>query len=449
MSKKAAEVVEAAPKFKQPWQGFLSFMSVFIIAYVTYQWFLHPVWGIATRMINGNVFVAFIVGTYYGAPTLGLQLAISNAIDMALYPMGYLADWSSFFVFSLVWMIAFLVLCNPFRPMKQPWYGIFLVGMSLIFGFLTWWILAYKLGWTAYDMLVLGTVGFLIFPVWQTLFGYWPFVPKRVGVPPYIRGAIYIIVSWTIVFLIRALVMKMIWGNPFGTYFSQYLLGNPTMPISAEPYNYWTSLTLSPIVGFGILATLNLFSNMKQPMRGIILFILGIILGVIMWFIIVAVIGKSYTAMPFPVDATNTILLTIPYTEHGMFGVYLAFPFVTLLFGQLTFGMWPWSRYGKWAGLLLVVVSFVVGTILYYIMMVNPGYANAVMGTNLIPSMSGMQTLYLFFLANKEYLLYVVFAVFFEGTATLVGHTAMFAWLLVVVIFFILAYEGFDHWPWK
>ena len=44
---------------------------------------------------------------------------------------------------------------------------------------------------------------------------------------------------------------------------------------------------------------------------------------------------------------------------------------------------------------------------------------------------------------------FVVYMLYFEGTAEFIGHALMFAWVLTVVIFGLLAYEAFDHWPWK
>ncbi|MEM3512284.1 MAG: hypothetical protein QXY80_06495, partial [Candidatus Jordarchaeales archaeon] len=42
----------AAPKFKQPWDGLLSFFTFFIWAYIVLQVFVHPVWGVATKMVR-------------------------------------------------------------------------------------------------------------------------------------------------------------------------------------------------------------------------------------------------------------------------------------------------------------------------------------------------------------------------------------------------------------
>nr|MDO8080116.1 hypothetical protein [Candidatus Freyarchaeota archaeon] len=123
---------------------------------------------------------------------------------------------------------------------------------------------------------------------------------------------------------------------------------------------------------------------------------------------------------------------------------------VTLLAGQLTFAMWPWAKYGNKAGLILIIVAFIVGSIIYWIIMVGPwGLSGAITGANLINPMSGLRTLYLYDLATGSATTYWVHLLYFEGIAAFVGRAMMFAWILTVLIFYLLAYEGFEHWPWK
>ncbi|WXG39875.1 MAG: hypothetical protein WED07_03460 [Candidatus Freyarchaeum deiterrae] len=456
MSKKAAEVVEAAPKFKQPWQGFLSFMSIFIIAYLTYEFLLHPVWGLLTHMIQTNVFTAFWLGEHFGGSLggeIGLTLAINNAQEMALYPMGYIVDWVSYFIFCIVWIVAIIVLCRSFSPTppKQPWFGIYVTALSMILAFVTWFILGFKLGWTGYDMIVLGTTGFVVFPIWGTLFMYWPFVPKHAQAHPVWRGAVFVTISWIITFIVRWAVMKIIYANPIGVFFEQYLGGNLTQPLFATyPYDFIVSGLFAVIVGFNIMSQLAFFPNMSQPWRGLINAIIGIIIGVIMWIILGAIVTKSSAGVVM--STPSTWLLTTPYSNYGNVTAYLTFPLVILLAGELTFANWPWTRFGKWSHLIFIIMAFIIGSILYYIIMVNPGYAAAITGTNLIPSMSGMQTMYMVFYfapgAFGGYTAFMVFLIAFQGVAQSVGYTIMFSWMVTVLIFYILAYEAMGHWPW-
>jgi hypothetical protein len=421
-------------------------------------------------MIKMNAFVTFIAGESYGFTQFCLPLAINNGLAMDLYPIGYLADWASLFIFGIVWAVSLVSLYNPPKPKRQPWKGFFILGLSVILAFLTWFILGFKLGWKGYDMILLGTCGFLIFPIWATLFGYWPFTEKRAEARPFLRGAVFITISWILAFVLRGIAVKMIWSNPIGNLFTMYLNGNVATPLfSTEPYDVWISSLLSIIVAFAIISQLNLFQNMTQPMRGTLLLIIGVILGLIMWFILTLIVGKGSQSVLLmttvelvsPITIQVPVMWTFPYVSHANISAYLAFPLITLLAGQFTFQMWPWSRWGKWAGLFSVIVAFIVGSILYYIIMITPGYAAAITGANLISPMSGAQVIYLF--ALELYftmaglglslpvlaMAYWVFAVYFEGLAIFMGRAIMFAWVLTVMIYYLLVYEGLEHWPWK
>ena len=75
------------------------------------------------------------------------------------------------------------------------------------------------------------------------------------------------------------------------------------------------------------------------------------------------------------------------------------------------------------------------------------------MGGNLVVPMSGLEALYLFFWGVGSMIpaytyLFIVFGLYFEGLAEFVGHALLFAWLLTVVLFGLLAYEAFHRWPW-
>jgi len=477
MSKKAKEVVEAAPKFKQPWQGFLSFSAIIILAYVSYEWFFNPFWGLFTKMVQSN---AFVVYTYFlnswGRADIGLAYALNNPTLTDLYPNGYLINWSSFFVLGIIWFLSIAVLARPFTPStsrmrKQPWSGIILLILSLVLAFITWYILTQVFKLSSFDVVTLGTMGFWIFPIWATLFNYWPFIPRRPGTHALIRGTIFIIISWVIAFILRWIFESRVWGNSFMTVAQQYAIGigNPfatylfVYPLTtlqpSEPYFFAISLFLSLIVGNTTISVLNLFPSMTQPKRGIVNFMIAIIFGLILWGILVALIAPSYSSIVFSYTGPPpyTILLSYPYTNHAAIAAYLAFPLVTLLAGQLTFEMWPWSRWTKNGNLLFVILAYIIGTILFVIFMVSPGYASSITGANLFTSVSGLQTIYLQYwylslLTSGNGLAvstYVVFAAAFEGQGTLLAQQILFSWILTVVIFYLLIYEGFEHWPFK
>lgn len=490
MSKKAAAVVEAEPKFKQPWQGFLSFGTIFILAYVSLQWFFHPVWGIFTRMAQMNAAIAFWASYLQGLQKIALILSINNPNYTLVYPMGYIINWVSFFIFCIVWFITIGVLARSFTPStsrlrKQPWQGIIIMALSMIFAFITWYILGVVMKWGALDMILLGTIGFAIFPIWATLFHYWPFA-TRPTMNVMVRGAIYAIISWVIVFLIRGIIVMLIWRNPIATVNTMYMAGNPLVPLTpTEPYDIWGSVFFSIIFGSTIMSTLNLFPKLAQPKRGLVNFILAIVVGLILWGIIAIAIGNSYSSIIYevPIGSANyPIVFTFPYVAHSNITAFLTFPLITLLAGQFTFNMWPWIKYGAKAPLMLVIAGFIIGTIVYYIIMVSPLHlASAITGANLLLGMGGTETLATSYLTMIPFLYYWInvtvagvnpaivpllnavlyqtvkvlgtayasFLVYFEGSFAHAGYSIMYAWTVTVMIFYLLVYEAFDHWPWK
>ncbi len=446
----------AAPKFKQPWDGVLSFFTFSTWALIVLYIFIHPVWGVATKMVRMNAFVASMLGMAVGSPGLGLLLSLSNALNMELYPLGYLVDWVPYFIFCIVWFVTIAVLARPLTPSpaKQPRTGIMVTALSMILAFITWYILAMA-HWKGYEMIMLATSCFLVFPIWATLFHYWPFVPKKPDVHPVIRGAIYAAISWALAFVIRGIITFLIWSNPVATAFTQYFLGIPTITLTpTEPYDFYNSLLLCIIIGAVIMSVVSPFPNTPQPKRGLANFGLAVLIGVAMWGILTAALGQS--SQTVLVTGETPYLVTFTYVNHGVIAAYAAFPLATLLLGQNTFGMWPWSRWGMKGNIGLVATSFIIGTILYYIFMVNPGLAVIFTGANLLLPVSGLETLYMFYLgiglmfsSTSAIWNSLVYYLYFEGVAEFLGEAVLFAWILTVFIFFLLAYEAFEHWPWR
>ncbi|MEM2829143.1 MAG: hypothetical protein QXZ14_02700, partial [Candidatus Jordarchaeales archaeon] len=94
--------------------------------------------------------------------------------------------------------------------------------------------------------------------------------------------------------------------------------------------------------------------------------------------------------------------------------------------------------------------------VLYYVFMVNPGLAVIFTGANLLLPVSGLETVYMFYLglglmfgSTGAIWNALVYCLYFEGVAEFLGRATMFAWMLTVLIFFLLAYEAFEHWPWR
>lgn len=510
MSKKAAAVAEAEPKFKQPWQGFLTFGTIIAIAYMILQWFIHPVWGLFSRFVRANAYIssqimAGIVLVNGGttaeaveAGKVGLLLSLNNPNMMSAYPLGYMVDWVSFFVFGIVWWVAIAVLCRPFTPskMKQPWLGLMVLILTVIFAFATYYILGVVMHWKGQEMIMLGTAGFLIFPIWATLFHYWPFVPKRAAMNPWVRGAIYTIISWFITFILYWIINTLIWGNAMGTVATQYIMGDQTLATwqPTQPYDRISTLLLCIIVGANIFgnAPVSFTAAMSQPKRGTINFILAIIFGIIVWLILSAILAPGYTTTlidknwgPF----TGPWLLTLPTTNHNNVTAYIVWPLLILLAGQLTFANWPYTRWGNKGPWILVILAFVLGSILYFLLIRLWTWIPAgITGANLVPAMSGLstmwtseigawienwalyhgfspflplfpagplQTIFSLVLAHFQAAMTgavhegLVYMMYFEGLGTSLGGTIFVAWTFVVVILGVLMYEAFDHWPWK
>jgi len=495
MSKKAKEVVEAAPKFAQPWQGLLVFGTVILIAYLAFDWFFSPVTGFFTKMVQANAFVLYqFFNTYTTTQfpgtlgTLGIIFALNNPQEMTLYPLGYILNWVSYFVLCIVWFITIAVLARPFTPPKsrigkQPYLGLIFVVISMVVAFIMWYVLAIVLKWQAEDITLLGTIGFAVFPVWATLFMYWPFIPKRPQTHAIIRGAVFAVIAWVIAFLIRYIALAKMQTGSIVTVYSQmyasslngnalFLMGIPLTTITpTEPWDFVASIFFAIIVGNTIMATIAPFPNMSQPKRGAINWIIAIIIGLIMWGILAETVAPTTVGVlvAYPSwTGVNSLpylgILPVPETVHANITAYLTFPLVILLFGSLTFTMWPWAKWGIKGNVAFVVFTFIIATIIYYVIMVNPGYAASITGANQIPSASGLQSLYLdtwlqglqtSFIPGgapfAELIMwdYLVEAVAFEGVGVETGFNIMFAWLVTVVIFWLLIGEGFEHWPFK
>jgi len=493
MSKKAKEVVEAEPKFAQPWQGFLAMSAILAIAYVEYYWFFNPTSGFLTKMVQGNAYILFnwFNYAYPGTASLGIDFALNNPQLMDIYPQGYLVNYISYFVLAIVWFISIYLLSHPFAPLKsrlgkQPWHGLIILVLSMVFAFIQWEIMVIFLKWQAYDLIMLGAIGFAIFPIWALMFNYWPFIPHRPQTHFIIYGATFTAISWIVAFLIRFVAISKIAPGSIETVYSQmyavggqwglglYVYGLPFTTIQpTEPWDFVASLFFALIVANIMWGIISPFPNMKQPQRGLVIFIIAIITAIVMWGILTLVVGPTNVPELVPTIYTDGLpgllfmpyytILWIPTVAHGNVLAFLTFPLITLLFGQFTFGLWPWSRWGIKGRVALVVLGLIIGTILYYIFMVNPGFATTFTGASQISSASGLQSIYLSFWATalsatgaafpalQQALLwnYTVFAVYFEGINTTVGYSLQYTWNTVVMVFWLLVYEGLENWPFK
>jgi hypothetical protein len=483
MSKKAKEVMEAAPKYKQPWQGFLSLSAILLISYVAYWWFLNPVSGFLTKMVQANAYVLF---TYfqsaYSFGSLAFIFALNNSAEMNIYPQGYLVNWVAYFVLGIVWFISIWMHSYSFTPSKrrigkQPWAGLIVLILSLVLAFVMWEILIIVFKLMAYDVIMLGVIGFAVFPIWVNQFMYWPFIPKRPQTHPIIRGAIYTVISWVIAFIIYWIALgRMALGSLTTVYSQQYasslaggtfLYGVPLTIIQpTEPWDFVISLFFALIFGNTMMQLISPFQNMSQPKRGLINWGIGIIIALILWVILAVTVAP--TSVAELVTTTYSVLgvpyltlLPVPVTAHVNITLVLVPIIVVLLFGQLTFEMWPWKKWGIKGRIAFVIIAFIIGYIIFFVM-TTTGLAGALTGANQITAASGIQTYYLSFwlaglqaqaisipLATDLMWNYSILAAYFEGSFAVVGNNILITWMGTTLIFYILIYEGFGHWPWK
>ncbi len=457
-------------KFKQPWLGVLALLTVYAISYLTYMVFLNPVGGLLSRLVVADVSVlsqvlpAILAPVYGAAATemaalLAPALALRSASYSALYPLGYPLDWLTVVVFGIVWFVTIAVLCMPFQrgaPPKQPQSGLAVAAITLILAFLTVYVLSSFFHFTGYELLLLGTAGFLVFPIWATLFHYWPFVPKRATVHPVARGATYAVISWVITFILYYVFNGLAWSG--ATFFEMYLPGHDLFATLLQPllpfnhYDQWISLLVAIITGINIMAVINPFEGRSQPTRGVINIIIAIIIGVILWFILMPILGSAPHVFAVPFQGQLAPLI-ISVRSPGNVTVYLLYVVLLILIIQQLFQMHWFAGKGAKGGVQAVILAFIIGTIAFFITIAYTPIAMALSGASSAAAVSGLQALAygaLMTYANLGMpLTGLTILLETQGTVQLLGTTLTFGWFVLGSIMWLLIYMAFDFWPWK
>ncbi|MEM2331283.1 MAG: hypothetical protein QXL59_10700, partial [Candidatus Jordarchaeales archaeon] len=67
--------MESEGKFKQPWRGVLSLLTIYGISYTAYAVFLNPTGGLLSRIVVGNAFLLRYLLEYAVSKELAALLA--------------------------------------------------------------------------------------------------------------------------------------------------------------------------------------------------------------------------------------------------------------------------------------------------------------------------------------------------------------------------------------
>lgn len=475
---------EEAGKFKQPWLGILSLLTIYSIAFIMYMVFLNPVGGILTRLVVMDAFVLHEILPAFGvsgelAALLAPALALRGADTVILNPLGYPLDWMAVIVFGIVWFIVIAVLCMPFQrkePPKQPQSGLITAALSLILAFATFYVLG-AMGFKGYEMLLLGTCGFLVFPIWATQLDFWPIVPKKATMHPLVRGAMYTVISWIIAGILYLIFNTLAWSG--ATFFEMYLPGHDLFTSLLQPlapfnhYDQWISLLVGIIAGFSIVGLVRPYDGRAQPIKGILNIVTGIIIGVILWFVLMPIIGSAPHVFAYPYSVTigpNTMIFEIPLmlsirAPANVTALLLCIVLAILIL-QHPFQLHWFAAKGLKGKILALVVAVIVGVIVFFVVLGTPSVAMALSGVGTVAGASGLQALaYYAWIGYAEaaaalpaplsglapYLLLNGMLPFMEIQAAMqhLATSCVLGWFVLGGILWLLIYESFTHWPWK
>ncbi|MBS7247259.1 MAG: hypothetical protein QXN15_10265 [Candidatus Jordarchaeales archaeon] len=467
--------MESEGKFKQPWRGVLSLLTIYGISYTAYAVFLNPTGGLLSRIVVGNAFLLRYLLEYAVskelAALLAPVLALRSAEFVAFNPLGYPLDWMSVVVFGIVWFIAIAVLCAPLQrtaPPKQPRTGLIVAALSLILAFATFWVLGSVFKMTGYEMLLLGTCGFLVFPVWATLFNYWPFVPKKPDMHPVARGAIYTALSWAIAAALYYVFNTLAWRG--AVFFDMYTLGHDLFTTLLRPlfpfnhYDKWMSLLVAVILGCNIVGLVNPFEKKSQPVRGVINLVIAAVIGVALWLVLTPILGKAPHVSTITIEAIVTVRipLVVTVSSPGNVTVYLLYVILSMLIIRHVFEMHWFAGKGTKGNVLAVASAFVAGTLLFFATTAITPVAVFLSGADAAMCASGLQAItydtvitYIGYALGLRWyagpMLLTAMSYMLEAQAA-VQHLAVtltFGWFVLASIMWLLIYLSFDHWPWK
>jgi len=457
--------------------GVLSLFTVYAISYLAYAVFLNPVGRLLSKLVVGNAFLLYnLLSTSLGssmAAVIAPALAMRNAEITHLYPLGYPLDWMAVIVFGIIWFVAIAVLCAPLERKeqpKQPQTGLIVAALSLILAFATFWVLGTFFQMKGYEMLLLGTCGFLVFPIWATLLHYWPIAAKKPDMHPVARGAIFTVASWVITAVLYWVINTLAWSG--AKFWEMYNVGGNLFTTLLQPsapfnhYDQWMSLLVAIILGVNIIGLVNPFEGKSQPVRGIINLVLAAVIGVILWFVFMMLLGRTPQLFVLKVSVTTIMTITVMIPLHismpspGNVTVYLLCIVLVILIIRYLFDMYWFADKGVRGRVMAVAVSFIVGTILFFAAIAYSPVAMALSLAGIVADVSGLQAL-----AYMELLQYLGIAALVPNPIIIISgitpllevqaameHLATvltFGWFVLSGIMWLLIYVAFNHWPWK
>jgi len=227
---------------------------------------------------------------------------------------------------------------------KQPLAGLYSIIIVFAISFVTWllffdprWHIPLpnqKMEFTAWAT-VIGGFG-LIGVVWAIWFENWPYynwfrTPWKVGV---VGTAINAVIILIFVFLLLPLFNSWYGSETANSYIAWYLGASILGALSGSCFSFavlWVAGTMYwP------------FFKIKQPKRGIIVWIIGNMITLIVWFFLFLPAGNRFaTSEP---DAVQPITFFPSYAfSLGWTQWIIVFSLITLM----VFEYWPWSKLGR------------------------------------------------------------------------------------------------------
>ncbi len=237
---------------------------------------------------------------------------------------------------------------------KQPLTGIVAMIYSLIISMLVWMVFAYN------NLIILANMfaGFglmaVLFAIW---FENWPFYklkkPWKVG----IVATIFNVVVAFVLFII-ANWFSLAYGAALG-------ISDPSIAL-AVGWSIFGALSAS-CFSFAVLWVAGTMYwpvlHKKQPVRGVIVFVIGMVITILVWYLLFYPYGNPAAVLG------NPLTWVLP-----MYGINMAWTQWTIFFSLLTlmvFEYWPWNKAGKQP--LIGICAFVVCAVLGYVAVIVAG----------------------------------------------------------------------------
>ncbi|MEM2141879.1 MAG: hypothetical protein QXS20_03440 [Candidatus Thorarchaeota archaeon] len=231
---------------------------------------------------------------------------------------------------------------------KQPLAGI----IALIYIFVITAIVWYAMSQTVliFTASLLGGFGLMavLFAIW---FENWPFyklkAPWKVGIAATILN---VIVAFVLIYI--ASWFAAAYGASLG-------IVDPTVALWVG-WSIFGALSAS-CFSFGVLWVAGTMYwpvfQKKQPVRGIVVFIIGMLITLVAWYLLFYPYGNPAAVL------ANPLTWVLP-----MYGINMAWTQWTIFFSLLTlmtFEYWPWKKAGKQP--LIGIVAFIVCAVLGYV----------------------------------------------------------------------------------